>query len=427
MRGIAALCFVYACAMHAAAVAAAEDSSQTRKVQAPPKDAVDYILAVPSAALRAPFRVLGAIASGPVILVEGSPLPYAFERLFAFDVPWGIYPVFGYKSRTGLVLGAAYFTKNAAHSGIPLGVKGTYSTNTYRYASVRVGDRDIFDSTYGFILEGGWRADTRERFYGIGPSTSSDDRSNYGYRGAFGTLAGYRSFGDGGEVSVFGGLRRVEPEDGRLNTIIHDRDSIAERFDGQDLYGLFETLDLYNVGLSASYDWRERPSSPLGGGTAGLIVSYTSGSGIGDTSVGFWRVHAEASHFLELFNERVIGVRATAEHIEPDDGTRVPFYELARLGGSQFLRGYKTGRFRDLGYVAFSAEYRWPLWRRIDALLFTDHGRVFHDLSEDFEFSNFKSSYGGGMRIWNNAGHLSLLAAKGTEEWSFYINFGDSF
>ncbi len=105
----------------------------------------------------------------------------------------------------------------------------------------------------------------------------------------------------------------------------------------------------------------------------------------------------------------------------------MPFYDLPKLGGSQLLRGYKTGRFRDRSLIAFSVEYRWPLWRRLDALLFTDHGRVFHDIKDDFEFSNFRSSYGGGFRFWNANGHLSVLAAKGTEEWSFYINFGDSF
>lgn len=406
---------------------ASADSTDDRKVQKPRKDAVDYILAVPSAALKVPFWVLEGIATGPVILAEETTLPFTLQRLFAFNVPWGVYPVFGYKARTGLVLGAAYHARDFAHTHLPLQLKGTYSTNTYRYVAARIGDRRMFDSPYGVAVDLGWRADTRERFYGIGASSSLDDNSNYGFRGPFGGVTGHRALGSKGEVSLTAAGRRIDPEDGRLNTIIHDRDSIATRFTGQDLYGLFEALDLYDVTGMLSYDWRDRPSSPLGGGTAGLRVGYTFGEGTGDTSIGYWRVHAEASQYVELFKERVIGVRVIAEHVEPDEGTRVPFYDLPKLGGSQLLRGYKTGRFRDLGYVAFAAEYRWPLWRRIDALLMTDHGRVFHDLKNDFEFSNFRSSYGGGLRFWNANGHLSMLAAKGTEEWSFYINFGDSF
>ncbi|HWO56123.1 MAG TPA: BamA/TamA family outer membrane protein [bacterium] len=408
-------------------IARAGDADSSGGVQKPPRDALDYILAVPSVALKAPFWVLGAAVSGPVVLVEESTLPHRIERLFAFDDPWGIYPVVGYKARTGLTLGAAYFTRSAFGSDIPLSLRGTYSTNTYRFAAARLGDRRLHGSAYGAAVDGGWRADTRERFYGIGPGSSRKDQSNYGYRGGFAALHLYRALGERGEVSLSGGWRRIDPEDGRLQRIPHDRDSIAARFAGQDLYGLFERLDLYDLGAQVAGDWRERPPSPLGGGAAAVAVTYTMGEGRADTAVGFWRVHGDVSHFFELFHERVIGVRLTAEHIEPDPGTRVPFYELAKLGGSQLLRGYKTGRFRDRGYAALSLEYRWPLWRRIDALLLSDHGRVFHDLLRDFEFSDFRSSYGGGLRFWNNAGHLALLVAKGTDEWGFYINFGDSF
>lgn len=406
---------------------AATDSTQARKVTSPPKDAGDYLLAIPAFALRIPVWVLEGVATGPVVMAEQSSLPFTLQRLFAFDVPWGVYPIFGYKSRTGLMLGAAYHSRDFARTRIPLLVKGTYSTNTYRYIAARIGDRKMFDSPYGIAFDIGWRADTRERFYGLGPSSSLDNSSNYGFRGMFGGVTAYREFARRGEVSISGGLRKIDPEDGRLQTITHDRDSIAAELPGEDLYGLFETLDLHDVIATISYDWRERPSSPLGGGTAGLNVGYTFGEGLGDTSVGYWRVHGEATHFFELFNGRVIGFSLIAEHVDPDEVTRIPFYDLPKLGGSRLLRGYKTGRFRDLGFVSFAAEYRWPLLRKLDALLMTDHGRVFHEITQDFEFSNFRASYGGGLRFWNDAGHLSLMVAKGTEEWSFYINFGDSF
>lgn len=405
----------------------APDSTQGRRVKEPKKDAADYLLAIPSFALTIPVWVLEGVATGPVVLAEESSLPFTLQRLFAFNVPWGVYPIIGYKSRTGLMLGGAYHSRGFAGTKLPLALKATYSTNTYRYVAARVGDRKLFDSNYGAALDIGWRADTRERFYGTGPSSSLDNQSNYGYRGPFGGLTVYRSIARRGEVSLSGSMRHIDPEDGRLQTILHDRDSIASRLIGEDLYGMFETLDLYDLVGTISYDWRERPSSPLGGGAVGLDVGYTFGEGMGDTSIGYWRIHTQASHYFELFNGRVLGISVIAEHIEQDDGTRIPFYDLPKLGGSKLLRGYKTGRFRDLGFVSFAAEYRWPILRRLDALLMTDHGRVFHDITEDFEFSNFRASYGGGLRFWNNAGHLALMAAKGTEEWSFYINFGDSF
>lgn len=406
---------------------ASADSAETREVMSPPKDAADYLLAIPAFALKIPVWVLEGVAAGPVVLAEQSSLPFTLQRLFAFNVPWGVYPIIGYKSRTGLMLGAAYHSRDIVGTRLPLAIKATYSTNTYRYIAGRLGDRKLFDSPYGVALDLGWRADTRERFYGLGPSSSLENRSNYGFRGMFGAVTAYRSIARRGEVSLSAGMRQVKPEDGRLTSILYERDSISERLSGEDLYGLFESLDLYDIVGSISYDWRERPSSPLGGGTVGLNVGYTFGEGKGDTTIGYLRVHGEATHYLELFNGRVLGVSVIAEHVEPDDGTRIPFYDLPKLGGSRLLRGYKTGRFRDFGFVSFAAEYRWPLLRKLDALLMTDHGRVFHDITQDFEFSNFRSSYGGGLRFWNDAGHLALMVAKGTEEWSFYINFGDSF
>lgn len=421
------LCVVTTAVFGHGLASASTDSTRSPEIKSPPKDAADYLLAIPSFALKIPVWVLEGVAAGPVVLAEDSPLPFTLQRLFAFDVSWGVYPIFGYKSRTGLMLGAAYHSRNILHTQFPFAVKATYSTNTYRYIAARVGDRKMFDSPYGVAFDIGWRADTRERFYGIGPSSSLENRSNYGFRGMFGGLTLYRTFTSNGEISLSAGMRRVEPDDGRLETILHDRDSIASRLPDDDLYGLFETLDLTDLLATISYDWRERPSSPLGGGTAGLNVGYTLGDGLGDTSVGYWRVHGEATHYFELFSGRVIGLSMIAEHVESDDGTRIPFYDLPKLGGSRLLRGYKTGRFRDFGFVSFAAEYRWPLLRKLDALLMTDHGRVFEDITKDFEFSNFRASYGGGLRFWNDAGHLSLMVAKGTEEWSFYINFGDSF
>ena len=140
--------------------------------------------------------------------------------------------------------------------------------------------------------------------------------------------------------------------------------------------------------------------------------------------MGFWKVRADASHYLNLFRGRVIGVRVLTEITEPDDGTRVPFYELARLGGSRSLRGYSTDRYVARDMAMFSVEYRWPLWKSLDAFLFTDHGRVFNNIEDDFAFSNFRSSYGGGLRIWNYGGHVGLMMADGAEAVKFYLNAG---
>ena len=94
----------------------------------------------------------------------------------------------------------------------------------------------------------------------------------------------------------------------------------------------------------------------------------------------------------------------------------MPVYALADLGGLHGLRGYSTSRFNDDAKALASIEYRWPLWDRIDAFLFIEGGRVFHDLSHDFEFRDWESSYGGGFRVWHQEGLQAYLQIAGSSE-----------
>jgi outer membrane protein assembly factor BamA len=282
---------------------------------------------------------------------------------------------------------------------------------------------------WGVQGEVGWRVNTREPLYGFGPSSSVDDESNFGYRGVFGGVSGFWQAAEPLGVELFTAFRQIKPEDGRDHTVLYDRDSIVvhEAYSGENLFGMFTPLDLYEFGVNLKLDWRRRPGSPLGGGTELLRVSYVTGNGPGDTTIGFWKIYGEATQYINLFGGRVIGLSVKAEHTEQDADALVPFYELARLGGSRNLRGYKTGRFIAKDMVVFTAEYRWPLMRSLDAVLFTDQGRVFDDLAEDFEFSRFRSSYGGGFRLWSGSGNAEILMAKGTEPLRVYFSFGESF
>lgn len=388
------------------------------------RNPVEYILALPAIALQVPIKILAGIAYLPVVMVEGNGFMPRLKEALTFIDPEGIRPVVGYKSTSGLLGGLAIQSSNSFSRGIGVGLKGSYSTNKYGFAALTLGGEHWGDGPLGLVGEFGWQSKTRERFHGIGASSSLDNESNYGFRGAFGSLHGYWEVTRHLSASAFGGFRRVDPRDGRLTTTVHTRDSMAVIYDGQDLYGLFERLDLMEYGTELTHDWRDRPGSPLKGGTELLRVSYVTGTGAADTSIGFWKVRAEISHYLDLFRGRVIGVRVLAEVTEPDDWTRIPFYELAQLGGSHSLRGYRTGRFTDRDMAMITLEYRWPLWQRIDAFLFTDQGRVFHDIEDDFAFANFRSSYGGGLRIWNSRGASEIMIARSNEKVRFYLNLG---
>lgn len=404
----------------------APDTSQVYPQHRTDRSAMEYVLALPSIALQIPVKLLGAAVAGPVLLVERhSFLPTIQEWLGDIDVS-GLRPVAGLRSKDGLLGGLSLQDKNLFSDGVGFRAKGTYSTSSYKFLSLRLGGKQWGDGPFGFTVEGGWLENTRERIYGLGASSKKSDESNYSYQGAFGTAAFHWQVDSKLSIAVTAGMRRVDPSDGRRTTTERIRDSIAARFDGQDLYGLFEQLDLYSVGTELRFDWRTRPGSPLGGGTELLRVAYVTANGPQGTDVGFWKVRGEARQYLNLFRGRVIGVRVRAEVTEPGDGTRVPFYELAHLGGSHSLRGYSTDRFAARDMALFTVEYRWPLWRKIDAFLFTDQGRVFDNIEDDFKFSNFRSSYGGGLRVWKHSSNIELMMARG-ETMKFYINLGSAF
>lgn len=82
------------------------------------------------------------------------------------------------------------------------------------------------------------------------------------------------------------------------------------------------------------------------------------------------------------------------------DGTSgdVPFFKLPALGGSQRMRGYFLGRYRDESFFTWQIEYRKIIWWRIGVVAFFGMGDVAKHFSE-FDITKFKYSYGVGLRF----------------------------
>jgi outer membrane protein assembly factor BamA len=76
----------------------------------------------------------------------------------------------------------------------------------------------------------------------------------------------------------------------------------------------------------------------------------------------------------------------------------IPFLDLPDLGGRQLLRGYRSDRFRDRIAMVGSIEYRFPIQPTVAGFVFTDAGRVFHDLDE-LTVDRPRVGYGGGL-LW---------------------------
>lgn len=73
---------------------------------------------------------------------------------------------------------------------------------------------------------------------------------------------------------------------------------------------------------------------------------------------------------------------------------------LSSLGQNTPLRAYAQNRFMSYGYFAWGHEYRWPVIRRIDGVLFNEYG-VFYNNPLKLDQWKLRNSWGLGLRVSN--------------------------
>ena len=97
------------------------------------------------------------------------------------------------------------------------------------------------------------------------------------------------------------------------------------------------------------------------------------------------------------------------------------------LGSWDTLRGFENFRFRDKSAVAFSAEYRYRVWRQMDWGFFVDQGQVAPQLG-DFNWHRFHTGYG--FRVFflpRLTFPVAIDIAHSNEKWRMYVNFNADF
>ena len=75
-----------------------------------------------------------------------------------------------------------------------------------------------------------------------------------------------------------------------------------------------------------------------------------------------------------------------------------PFQMYPLMGGTNWMRGYYLGRYRDKNMATFQAEFRFPLTWRFGAVGFLGLGNVAENVNQ-FRINKFKTSMGFGFRF----------------------------
>ena len=100
-----------------------------------------------------------------------------------------------------------------------------------------------------------------------------------------------------------------------------------------------------------------------------------------------------------LFNRKVFVVHFTGAQSYEISGNSMPVYGLPALSNDSPLRGYSGQRFRDYSIASATAEYRFPIMRLVDGVMFNEYGIYGREWDQIDFLDNLKNSWGFGIRV----------------------------
>jgi hypothetical protein len=227
---------------------------------------------------------------------------------------------------------------------------------------------------------GGYSRSLTRRFFGKGPKTDEDDETSYRDSVGFFELGLDHAFPDPGDDLVLSlGLSGAFHDLGEGRVAGHPNTSKVYP-------ALFESADPKALGsLQAGVRWdtRDSQTNPYRGWwIAGDVDAALLQQG-GDVGAVFGVNGGRIFRLPPLFHDGGDGAEENAptDTLAASVQTRftagiLPFFALPSLGGSQILRGFIAGRFRDEASWAGSLEYRFWLLPRGFPIPFTDAIRV---------------------------------------------------
>jgi hypothetical protein len=145
------------------------------------------------------------------------------------------------------------------------------------------------------------------------------------------------------------------------------------------------------LGAGARYDSRDSIYYPSRGANCELFA-FSYGPALG-SDYAFGKVVSD-NRLYRRFSSA--GIAAFQCRIEATSGD-VPFKEAPALGGSNLLRGYYQGRYRDKALCALQAEYRHTFSPRFHGVLFAGAGQTMSRLA-DIAADRVKAAWGFGAR-----------------------------
>ncbi len=328
------------------------------------------------------------------------------------------FPFGFYKPETSFALGfggGLYFRlpdQDDSYNTSEIALAGFYSFKNYYSVTLKP---DIYLNLYNLRVLTTLKFENNDgSYFGIGPLNTKDDEIIYRYQQQQMTfeISNPSFFIDYLERGLIIDYSNFKMKD------IKDSSFVQYPFINEDYK--YQQLGL---GFRMDYDRRDDIHFPTDGYYAGIrYVSYRKDW---NSDYEFNNLIFDIRKYFPLKGNQTIANQLYSGNISHN----APFMFLSSLGGSEIMRGYYEGRFRDRNSLVYQLEYRNMFTEKWGAVAFANFGTVYSRF-EDIERKDIIPSFGIGGRyklIPEDNINLRLDLAKGRNSFGFYFLIEEAF
>lgn len=182
----------------------------------------------------------------------------------------------------------------------------------------------------------------------------------------------------------------------------------------KDNFGRTRSLSFMNV-----YDTRDNVFNPTEGERTSISAEFAGNLFGGDFD--YQKYTAEGRKYFKVGDDKVI---ATKMQLGYSNG-KLPESAMFAVGGAETLRGYEDDQFEGDKMFSLSAEYRFPVVKKVHGVLFVDAANAWE--SSSIDITDLKTSVGAGLRINTPIGPIKLDYGYGEEGGKTHFSFGGQF
>lgn len=261
-----------------------------------------------------------------------------------------------------------------------------------------------------------------ENFFGIGNDSQFLYKSNFALR---------RSIVEGSINAILAGQTNLNVRFGiDFNYVREGKNTqiptTTDLYTEESLPGLEKDTRIARIQFGIIHTTINKLKRPTAGGS--LSVNGRVYKDIKKDKFSFWKFTSSYRHYIHLIYNRTIVLRVAGEITEPFFDNKIPFYYFGELGEEETIRGYIRGRFRDQDMLLGSIEYRYPIWRLMDASIFIDAGQVSQNIFKKLSRYDFHIGYGGSLNLWGDDRLMAQLTIGRSEDMTrFYFSMNKDF